>query len=152
MNHYIVSSESLRVVNSLQIVIQKFPRVTSTGSLSPKNLGKSRGPPQNPAETPQNPQRDPAEPSERPPQRPLRGKFPRRASRRVVPLGWWPSGTLESKVTTHTVFSMSGSLVRARERSGKGVVRRNGCPKGCFWRVRLCSSPLKVCSWNTWKP
>ena len=35
----------------------------------------------------------PAEPSERPPQSPLRGKFPRRASRRVVPLGWWPSGT-----------------------------------------------------------
>ena len=46
-------------------------------------------------ETLQNPQRDPAEPSERPPQSPLRGKFPRRASRRVVPLGWWPSRTLE---------------------------------------------------------
>ena len=30
----------------------------------------------------------PAEPSERPAQSPLRGKFPRRASRRVVPLGW----------------------------------------------------------------
>ena len=67
---------------------QQFPRVTSIGSLPPKTLGKSRGPPQNPAETPQNPRRDPAEPSERPPQSPLRGKFPRRASRRVVPLGW----------------------------------------------------------------
>ena len=22
----------------------------------------------------------------------------------------------------------------ARQRSGEGVVRRNGCPKGCFWR------------------
>ena len=65
-------------------------RVTTPGT-----LGKSRGPPQNPAETPRNPRRDPAEPSERPPQSPLRGKFPRRASRRVVPLGWWPSGTLE---------------------------------------------------------
>ena len=30
----------------------------------------------------------PAEPSERPPLSTLRGKFPRRASRRVVPLGW----------------------------------------------------------------
>ena len=58
-------------------------RVTTPGT-----LGKSRGPPQNPAETPRNPRRDPAEPSERPPQSPLRGKFPRRASRRVVPLGW----------------------------------------------------------------
>ena len=65
-------------------------RVTTPGT-----LGKSRGPPQNPAETPQNPRRDPAEPSERPPQSPLRGEFPRRASRRVVPLGWWPSGTFE---------------------------------------------------------
>ena len=37
----------------------------------------------------------PAEPSERPPQSLLRGKFPRRAWRRVVPLGWWLSGTLE---------------------------------------------------------
>ena len=58
-------------------------RVTTPGT-----LGKSRGPPQNPAETPHNPRRDPAEPSERPPQSPLRGEFPRRASRRVVPLGW----------------------------------------------------------------
>ena len=58
--------------------IQQFPRVTSTGSLPPKNLGKSSGPPQNPAETPQNPRRDPAEASERPPQSPLR----------VVPLTW----------------------------------------------------------------
>ena len=26
-------------------------------------------------------------------------------------------------------------------RSGEGVVRRNGCPKGCFWRVRFFSAP-----------
>ena len=33
----------------------------------------------------------------------------------------------------------------ALQRSGEGVVRRNGCPKGCFWRSPfLC--PLKVCS------
>ena len=47
----------------------------SQGSLPPENLGKSRGPPHNPAEPPQNPRRDPAEPSERPPQSPPRGKF-----------------------------------------------------------------------------
>ena len=45
-----------------------------------KALGKSHGPPQSTAET-----------SKKPPQRPLRipvrGKFPRRASQRVVPLG-----------------------------------------------------------------
>ena len=32
---------------------------------------------------------------------------------------------------------------RARQRSGEGVVRRNGCPKGCFWRVRFFSAPLR---------
>ena len=52
---------------------------------NPRNITRT---PQNPAETPQNPRRDPAEPSERPPQSPLRGKFPRRASRRVVPPEW----------------------------------------------------------------
>ena len=30
-----------------------------------------------------------------------------------------------------------------RQRSGEGVVRRNGCPKGCFWRVRFFSAPLR---------
>ena len=30
--------------------LQQFPRVTSIGSLPPKTFGKSRGPPQNPAE------------------------------------------------------------------------------------------------------
>ena len=53
--------------------VQQFATVTSIGSLPPKTLEKSRGALQSPAETPQNP---------------LRGKFPRRASRRVVPLGW----------------------------------------------------------------
>ena len=32
-----------------------------------------------------------------------------------------------------------GTLIRARQRSGKGVVWRNGCPKGFFWRVRFLS-------------
>ena len=64
---------------------------TSIGSL----------PSENPVE-PGEPRRSPAEPSKRPPQRPLRtplrGKFPRRASQRVVPLGWWPSGTLKASI------------------------------------------------------
>ena len=42
-----------------------------------------------------------------------------------------------------------------RQRSGEGVVRRNGCPKGCFWRVRFFSAPLRF-SLKTperyWKP
>ena len=66
---------------------RQFPRVTSIGSLPPKTLGKSREPPQNPGE-PRRTLGETPEPSERPPQSPLRGKFPRRASRRVLPLGW----------------------------------------------------------------
>ena len=31
---------------------------------------------------------------------------------------------------------------RVRQRNGEGVVRRNGCPKGCFWRVCFYSAPL----------
>ena len=34
-------------------------------------------------------------------------------------------------------------VIRTRQRSGEGVVRRNGCPKGCFWRVRFFSAPLR---------
>ena len=34
--------------------------------------------------------------------------------------------------------------IRARQRSGKGVVWRNSCPKGCFWRVRFFFAPLRV--------
>ena len=34
-------------------------------------------------------------------------------------------------------------VVRSRQRSGEGVMRRNGCPKGCFWRVRSFSAPLR---------
>ena len=88
LNHFGGFSLFGQFPTSVAFQLQQFPSVTSIGSLPPKNLGKSRGPPQNPAETPQNPRRDPAEPSERTPQSPLRGKFPQRASRRVVPLGW----------------------------------------------------------------
>ena len=34
-------------------------------------------------------------------------------------------------------------LLGARQRSGEGVVRRNGYPKGCFWRVRFFSAPSR---------
>ena len=33
--------------------------------------------------------------------------------------------------------------VRVRQRSKEGVVRGSGRPKGCFWRVRLFSAPVK---------
>ena len=35
------------------------------------------------------------------------------------------------------------SRLGVRQKSGEGVVRRNGCPKGCFWRVRFFSAPLR---------
>ena len=34
-------------------------------------------------------------------------------------------------------------ILGARQRSGEGVVRRIGCPEGCFWRVRFFFCPLK---------
>ena len=34
--------------------------------------------------------------------------------------------------------------IRARQRSGEGFVRRNGCPKGWFWRVRFFCAPFRV--------
>ena len=43
----------------------------------------------------------------------------------------------------HLEFSARLTLLRARQRSGEGVARRNGCPKGCFWRVRFFSAPLR---------
>ena len=33
--------------------------------------------------------------------------------------------------------------IRARQKSGEGVVRENGRLKGCFWRVRFCSAPVR---------
>ena len=42
------------------------------------------------------------------------------------------------------LFLWALQFFRARQRSGEGVVRRNGCPKGCFWRVRFFSASLKT--------
>ena len=43
---------------------------------------------------------------------------------------------------THSLLDFL-KIIRARQRSGEGVVRRNGCPKGCFGRVRFFSAPLR---------
>ena len=37
-------------------------------------------------------------------------------------------------------------LSKRAKRSGEGVMRGNGRPKGCFWRVRFRLCALKVCS------
>ena len=39
--------------------------------------------------------------------------------------------------------SQKNPYLGVRQRSGEGVVRRNRCPKGCFWRVRFLSAPLR---------
>ena len=46
-------------------------------------------------------------------------------------------------------------FIRARQRSGEGVVWRNGCPKGCFRRVRFFSAPSRFALKTpemSWKP
>ena len=50
----------------------------------------------------------------------------------------WPSNrpNMDERVAC---FSYMG----VRQRSGEGVVQRNGCPKGCFWRFRFFSAPLR---------
>ena len=52
----------------------------------------------------------------------------------LLPLRTFKQGVSKQGVTT---------LVGVRQRSGEGVVRRNGCPKECFWRVRFFSAPLR---------
>ena len=59
--------------------------------------------------------------------------------------------SLRNAPFTNAPFSGFLTLFRARQRSGEGVVRRNGCPKRCFWRVRFFSAPLRFLSYNTWK-
>ena len=90
-----------------------------------ETLGKSRGPPQSLAETPQNPRRHPAEPSERPPQSPLRGKFPRRASRRVVPLRMVTLRNFRILSLYHPKFRKS-TRHHARRKSVSQVLLRRG--------------------------
>ena len=66
-----------------------------------------------------------------------------RRTHRVCPKTQWGSvSSLLRNSTLETVFRPFPTF-RARQRSGEGVVRRNGRPKGCFWRVRFYSAPLK---------
>ena len=85
--------------------------------------------PVEPRRAPQNPRRDPV-------QSPLRGKVPWRASRRVVPLGWWPSRALEFEslrlqfrdLGSSWWFSMGG----VEKRGGWKTSRMTPLPKRDF--------------------
>ena len=46
-----------------------------------------------------------------------------------------------TKSLVHCFFP---SLLGVRQRSGGGVMRRNGRPRGRFWRVRFFSAPLRL--------
>ena len=54
--------------------------------------------PVDPPRAPWRPRRTLEETLAEAPENSLRDKFPRRASRRVLPLGWWPSGALKRRV------------------------------------------------------
>ena len=43
----------------------------------------------------------------------------------------------------HDVVFLYPPSLGARQSSGEGLVRRNSRPKGCFWRVRFLSAPLR---------
>ena len=55
-----------------------------------------------------------------------------------------PSKRREKTLKQRERNSSQSTKIRARQRSGEGVVRRNGCPKWCFWRVRFFSAPLGI--------
>ena len=46
--------------------------------------------------------------------------------------------------STFFLFLFIRVSLGAHQKSGEGVVRRNGCPKGCFRRVRFLSAPLRL--------
>ena len=87
---------------SVAILLQQFPRVTSIGSLPPTDLGKSRGPPQNPAEPHRTLGGTPAEPSER----------PRRALWEANFLGEPPGGWCARMVTLRNFRNMKSQWFR----------------------------------------
>ena len=57
---------------------------------------------------------------------------------------WKLGGLTESDATMvqTALAKCGGACIRTRQRSGEGVVRGNGRPKECFWRVRLFCAPL----------
>ena len=124
----VLNTHSWNVWQNQHFLVQQFPRVTRTPA-------EPRG------ETPQNPRRDPAERSERPPQSPLRGKLPRRASRRVVPLGWWPSGTLESGQTLWTFYE-SDSAGAGRVPGLGAVLKSPWNPQNCIKQGEILARTL----------
>ena len=84
--------------NPVQTRKADFPTVPEGHKHRVTALENPRKIPRTPAEprrAPQNPRRGPRRTLRETPQSPPRGKFPRRASQRVVPLGWWPSGPSE---------------------------------------------------------
>ena len=61
-----------------------------------------------------------------------------------TPVLYWINFSLRQEPPKIQVDSdLDSTMMGARQRSGEGVVRRNGCPKGCFWRVRFFSAPLR---------
>ena len=56
----------------------------------------------------------------------------------------FPAGFTPPRLGTHVSDLLS-------QRSGEGVVRRNGCPKRCFWRVRFFSAPLRLKVFRTFQ-
>ena len=64
---------------------------------------------------------------------------------RAVPKkkGWGAPASSFWAFSLHPLIRNQQIRIRAHQRSGEGVVRRDGCPKGCSWRVRFFSAPLR---------
>ena len=108
--------------------VQQFRRVTSIGSLPPKTLRKSRGPPSEPRRAPQNPRREPR-----------RARDPRRALGEprggLCPsdgdppeLQNWVTGAFQSfeKLRAHIIGTSRAGTRRPR-RTSRGRQGRRGC-------------------------
>ena len=81
-------------------------------------------------------------------------------------LCWWQmrsqlASTVEGQEDVSSQFQFSvqekvpdsePEMFRTRQRSGEGVMRGNGRPKGCFWRVCFFSAPVRFALKMFWKP
>ena len=83
----------------------------------------------------------------------IRTQFGRPSARRgcricvTVRLPVQPHGeTMYWQANANTPLSVTPLLNVPYQRSGEGVVGRNGCHKGCFWRVRFFSAPFMFSS------
>ena len=63
-----------------------------------------------------------------------------------------PSVTQKMKenVLKRYLVAQTSTKLRTCQRSGEGVVRRNCCPKGCFWRIGFLLCPLLLSYLKTW--